>query len=147
MLSGAASGQHRIINASGNMTDFQFPDFANPVAVGDLYVIHRQPDVLQGHDDWENLMIPFRQTDDYADGVSTATESDDVDMTVDDFVEAARSFDFDADGFSNADDNCPAVPNPAQADTNGDGAADACSPGIQVFVSGDTLHYVHWPVR
>ena len=34
--------------------------------------------------------------------------------------------DFDEDGFSNADDNCPAVSNPDQADGDDDGIGDAC---------------------
>jgi ELWxxDGT repeat protein len=35
-------------------------------------------------------------------------------------------FDADADGVTDADDNCPAAPNPDQADLDGDGAGDAC---------------------
>lgn len=38
----------------------------------------------------------------------------------------ARSIDTDGDGFSNFDDNCPALANPEQRDGDGDGVGDAC---------------------
>ena len=34
--------------------------------------------------------------------------------------------DFDHDGVSNCNDNCPSVPNPDQTDSDGDGVGDAC---------------------
>lgn len=36
--------------------------------------------------------------------------------------------DADRDGVVDTSDNCPDVPNPDQADTNGDGIGDACTP-------------------
>lgn len=36
--------------------------------------------------------------------------------------------DRDSDGVNDPDDNCPEVPNPDQADTDGDGKGDACDP-------------------
>src|SRR6266566_564910 len=36
--------------------------------------------------------------------------------------------DTDGDGISDAQDNCPAIPNPAQTDTDGDGVGDLCDP-------------------
>jgi hypothetical protein len=44
------------------------------------------------------------------------------------FVIAAPVPDADADGVPDASDNCPAVPNPAQTNTDGDGLGDACDP-------------------
>ena len=46
--------------------------------------------------------------------------------TPEEAVEVAKSVDFDKDGFSNFDDNCPAVYNPDQKDSNNDGFGDAC---------------------
>ncbi|MCA9861287.1 MAG: hypothetical protein KC438_16290, partial [Thermomicrobiales bacterium] len=36
------------------------------------------------------------------------------------------ALDTDADGYANADDNCPDDPNPDQIDSDGDGIGDAC---------------------
>src|SRR5436190_646599 len=36
--------------------------------------------------------------------------------------------DTDGDGIPDAQDNCPAIPNPAQTDTDGDGIGDLCDP-------------------
>jgi len=36
--------------------------------------------------------------------------------------------DDDSDGITNANDNCPATPNPDQLDSDGDGIGDACDP-------------------
>jgi hypothetical protein len=52
--------------------------------------------------------------------------------------------DTDADGVPDEDDNCPTTPNPDQADTDGDGVGDACTPyerpeGGQ-FVIGDLVN-------
>jgi uncharacterized protein YecT (DUF1311 family) len=49
-------------------------------------------------------------------------------LTVAQMFAAARSTDIDGDGFSNADDNCPATCNRRQKDSDGDGYGDACVP-------------------
>lgn len=50
-------------------------------------------------------------------------------LTVAQMLAAARLTDIDGDGFSNADDNCPATCNRRQKDSDGDGYGDACVPG------------------
>jgi hypothetical protein len=46
--------------------------------------------------------------------------------TFDQIIKGARQIDFDCDGFANGVDNCPAVANPDQRDTDGNGIGDAC---------------------
>jgi hypothetical protein len=41
--------------------------------------------------------------------------------------------DTDCDGILNENDNCPVVPNPDQADTNGDGLGDACTHDLAIL--------------
>jgi uncharacterized repeat protein (TIGR01451 family) len=47
-------------------------------------------------------------------------------MTPEQVLDAAKSVDYDEDGLSNADDNCPSVFNPDQADSDGNGIGNAC---------------------
>jgi probable HAF family extracellular repeat protein len=42
------------------------------------------------------------------------------------YILSPKRDDADGDGISDAEDNCPAAPNPDQLDTNGDGYGDAC---------------------
>ena len=71
-----------------------------------------------------------------ADGAhDSAQELIGQELTADDAERAAESVDFDGDGYSNADDNCPAVANPGQADADGDGEGDACEAPSQVTVT------------
>lgn len=46
--------------------------------------------------------------------------------TFDEVIKGARLVDTDCDGISNAEDNCPAVSNADQKDTDGNGIGDAC---------------------
>jgi len=51
----------------------------------------------------------------------------DVDLTLPLFEDIGWSNDADGDGVADADDNCPSLFNPDQADSNGDGVGDACT--------------------
>jgi hypothetical protein len=54
-------------------------------------------------------------------------------------VERAGAPDADGDGFPDAADGCPAVPNPDQRDGDGDGVGDACAPGGPPDADGDAV--------
>lgn len=90
--------------------------------------------VIQGFDDWKNLVLNFRGSADFADGAWRVTVPEEPETTDAQAVEGARSVDFDGDGSSNFDDNCPAIPNADQRDADGDEIGDACECGD---VSGD----------
>ena len=46
--------------------------------------------------------------------------------TFDQVIKSSRQIDADCDGIANGVDNCPAVANPDQKDTDGNGIGDAC---------------------
>lgn len=52
-----------------------------------------------------------------------------AELNADAIARAAEAIDLDGDGLSNADDNCGAVPNPDQKDSDQDGYGDPCDPG------------------
>jgi hypothetical protein len=63
--------------------------------------------------DWDNLFFHFRASPYYvpgAHGVSSVSPE----LSDDDHIALAELSDFDEDGVSNFDDNCPAWPNPGQ---------------------------------
>jgi hypothetical protein len=51
---------------------------------------------------------------------------DHEEMTFNEAAKAATSIDADGDGISNAEDNCPAIANADQTDTDGNGIGDVC---------------------
>jgi hypothetical protein len=81
---------------------------------------------LAGFDDWANLIYSFRASPDFADGVARTTPDPEPDVSASQALAMAQAVDFDGDGLTNANDNCPAIHNPDQADTDGDGVGDAC---------------------
>ncbi|MBI1741614.1 DUF11 domain-containing protein [Candidatus Acetothermia bacterium] len=83
---------------------------------------------LAGFEDWNHLDFNFRDSVFFKEGFHTTflTGFNVVGITATEALAMAKSADFDGDGFSNADDNCPAVFNPDQKDTDGDGIGDPC---------------------
>jgi hypothetical protein len=81
-------------------------------------------DVLTGNNDWASIDFNFHDSLDYGDGVRTLVPEEP--LTSENALTIADSVDFDGDGLSNADDNCPAIANSAQTDFDGDTAGDHC---------------------
>jgi hypothetical protein len=77
---------------------------------------------LQGREDWSQLDYNFRN----GAGAGGPTFDLDEEFTGDDIAAAASTVDADGDGLANANDNCPGVANPDQADPDGDGIGTAC---------------------
>jgi hypothetical protein len=88
-----------------------------------------QISILSGYNDWANLVFNFRLSPDYADGGSRQTLPDTPELTSEEVLAMAQSVDFDSDGISNTNDNCPGTYNPDQKDSLGNGIGDACRPG------------------
>ena len=83
--------------------------------------------VLRGYNDWTNLVINFRDSMNFLDGIHLM--EDEPEMTEEQVIAAANLADFDGDGIVNAQDNCPTVFNPDQADSDGDGVGNVCDEG------------------
>ena len=88
--------------------------------------------ILTGFDDWHsNLLLkpplttlsPIKNAH-HRSTVVAPTGLDE--MSAEQVLATARSVDYDGDGFSNADDNCPGVNNPDQMDSDGNGIGNAC---------------------
>ena len=86
-------------------------------------------EVLASTDDWARVQYDMRAASDFGPVSSrilrTGIGADE--LTYERSQAQAALIDTDNDGFSNAQDNCLFVPNPSQADTNGDAIGDACS--------------------
>ncbi len=90
---------------------------------------------LPSYDDWSNLLLRFRSSPDFADGVRITTPEE-AELSQAQAEAAAQEADADGDGLPNLDDNCPGVANPAQTDSDGDGHGDACDVCPAVSNSG-----------
>jgi hypothetical protein len=84
---------------------------------------------LESYNDWANLQFNFRNSTDFADGVHLSmVQVEEFNI----FEAELTSPDTDNDSVVNVRDNCPAVPNPNQTDSNQDGIGDACEEGTTV---------------
>jgi hypothetical protein len=90
--------------------------------------------ILRGYDDWTNLRYDVRNSQDFGDG-SHLTVPEDPELTGEVAISLAEKTDSDEDGYSNADDNCPAIFNPDQKDTDLDGIGDSCDSQLGPLVT------------
>jgi uncharacterized repeat protein (TIGR01451 family) len=134
-------GHKSTIRMSVNDPDLK-PDPTGPEA---CQLPSAASDTLAGFDDWSHVAFNRRYHDlrpgyyvlgspppPFAAGAPAmhATAAKPKDLSAAQLPSAAllvaKNFDYDGDGVPNATDNCPTVPNPNQADSDGDGIGDAC---------------------
>jgi hypothetical protein len=90
-------------------------------------------DALFGHDDWRALTVPFIDHPDFVGGSHGRLA-----------IEATPfPADGDGDGVDLGHDNCPHVANASQADIDGDGIGDACTPApfVKCVLQRDSTQY------
>jgi hypothetical protein len=110
---------------------------------------------LEPYEDWSNLVYGFRAEPAFDNGSTASMQSSsDSEQTDEHVVWGAENIDFDGDGWPNAFDNCPLIPNGDQADSDGDGIGDACEghatdlalTGVvsrDMVVGGDTVTFAY----
>lgn len=79
---------------------------------------------LVGAEDWSHLFYAFRASPQMYAGAHGDVLPQSPEISLEHVREIAKHIDFDSDGFSNADDNAPALYNPDQTDSDGDGVGD-----------------------
>ena len=134
-LFGIASGGDRGVGPSSGPINWNGGPGIDPTPVSaDINFISNKPacqsspgQTLNGYDDWANLVYDFRSSQDFYDLNTRLTRGGDPE---EDFVSLLDGYlggpDHDGDGILNANDNCPLVSNPDQADGDGDGIGDVC---------------------
>ncbi len=100
-------------------------------------------DVLMGAEEWSQLFFHFRASPRFVESAH-GDELPTPDPSREDAEEMARYVDFDRDGLMTPEDNAPALFNPDQTDSDGDGVGDAGElAGFTISrgaaVGGDTL--------
>ncbi|MEP7341448.1 MAG: putative Ig domain-containing protein, partial [Acidobacteriota bacterium] len=144
------SGAFTLFNPDGRSTPFLVPTFGvidwnrngffeSSVSVDLNFFSGQNPSPGQNHvslSDWASLVYNFRNSPDFADrplrttviedGLNAPNEME-PELTAADYANGVLgSLDADNDGVPNAQDNCPLLANPDQADANGDGLGDVC---------------------
>ncbi len=92
---------------------------------GTLYYSQRKP--------VEIASITQNSNTDTQNATPSTTKTTVQELDADSVMNAAKGVDFDGDGYSNYDDNCPEYANPDQKDSNHDGIGDLCS-GLDYIV-------------
>jgi uncharacterized repeat protein (TIGR01451 family) len=82
---------------------------------------------LLGFNDWSNLIYSPVGAQDFADGISQTSDVGSEEMNLEQVVNSMLgSSDYDNDGTTNLNDNCPFIFNPDQADADADDIGNAC---------------------
>lgn len=94
--------------------------------------------VNESHDDWANLTYAPASFDGHISGASDQgdSESHEEEMTLEQARAIEDEIDDDTDDVRGSEDNCLGVPNPDQADSDGDFVGDACDACPQVAARG-----------
>ncbi|HYV19501.1 MAG TPA: thrombospondin type 3 repeat-containing protein [Verrucomicrobiae bacterium] len=89
-----------------------------------------------------DTVVPARPDSEVLAGGGKDSDGDGIPDDCDLFPTDAGN-DSDGDGIADSGDNCPAAPNPGQADSNGDGAGDACQPAVRILSIGPAMTPPH----